>query len=392
VRSHWLVVPNRVNASRGSRRRSVRTPNFYRILDLRPGADSVRVKEAYRRLVKRFHPDINAGEAGAEQRIKEINHAYQTLRHPETRAAYDLEMSRQRAETRWRFWKLVATGVASFIVTVSSVFLVALPILSPPQRETSAHKEIAEVASLASRDQSPKRLSPPLQSGPREELETELPERAKTVSVEEPVLSAPDQGKHSPSETHNLTLPKIRDGQNLPTSVLTTPALPRGKPANWVPYHNARFGFALRYPADVFASAARDDVQGNEHLLSSKDSRSLLWISATLNGAAKTVAEYRQSVIKGRYADATFDYTPQRSHWFVLSGTVGEEMFYERITFSCDSRTIHRWLVLYPHAERAYFDEIVEEINRSYRYDLSPRTRCAGPQSEPARARKASPQ
>jgi hypothetical protein len=146
-------------------------------------------------------------------------------------------------------------------------------------------------------------------------------------------------------------------------------------------------GFALKYPADVFTTAVQGDFEGNERFLLSEDGRALLWIAAMHNGAAQTVAEYRQSLMTGRYADASFDYTPQRSHWFVLSGTIGQEMFYERVTFACDHRTIHRWLLLYPLAERAYFDAIIEEIHRSYRYDLGTRAHCGSSQPDPAGAR-----
>ena len=160
-------------------------------------------------------------------------------------------------------------------------------------------------------------------------------------------------------------------------SVSPTPAVPRAKPATWAVYRNARLGFALRYPADVFTSG-RNEVENNDRLLTSKDGRALLRISAMPNRATKTVTQYRRLLMAERYANATFDYTPQRNNWFVLSGSVGEQMFYERITFSCDRRSIHGWLLVYPLAERPFFDPIVEEIDRSYRYDLGPRSRCAG--------------
>ena len=78
-----------------------------------------------------------------------------------------------------------------------------------------------------------------------------------------------------------------------------------------------------------------------------------------------------------RYAGATFDYAPQRGNWFVLSGIIGDEMFYQRVTFSCDGQSVHHWLLVYPVAERAAFDAIVEGIHRSYRYDLNQRIFCA---------------
>ena len=57
-------------------------------------------------------------------------------------------------------------------------------------------------------------------------------------------------------------------------------------------------------------------------------------------------------------------------------------MFYERVTFSCDRRSIHGWVLVYPLAERSYFDAIVEEIHRSYRYAAG---RCG--ESEPSAPR-----
>jgi hypothetical protein len=88
--------------------------------------------------------------------------------------------------------------------------------------------------------------------------------------------------------------------------------------------------------------------------------------------------------VAGRYAGATFDYAPQRDSWFVLSGTLGEEMFYERVTISCDRRSIHGWLLTYPVAERSFYDPIVEEIHRSYEYG----DRCGAPASRLTRVRK----
>jgi curved DNA-binding protein CbpA len=94
------------------------TPNLYRILGLRPDADIAKIRAAYRKLAKRFHPDVNATDAGAEQRIKAINRAYQVLGAPEARTAYDRDLERLRADARGRFWKGVVAGVATFVLTL----------------------------------------------------------------------------------------------------------------------------------------------------------------------------------------------------------------------------------------------------------------------------------
>lgn len=63
--------------------------DFYRILGLNRNADAEEIKKAYRRLAMRYHPDRNPGDADAEHRFKEINEAYEVLKDPQKRAAYD---------------------------------------------------------------------------------------------------------------------------------------------------------------------------------------------------------------------------------------------------------------------------------------------------------------
>jgi molecular chaperone DnaJ len=62
--------------------------DYYEILGVSRDADKDEVKHAYRRLARKYHPDVNK-EAGAEERFKEINRAYEVLSEPELRARYD---------------------------------------------------------------------------------------------------------------------------------------------------------------------------------------------------------------------------------------------------------------------------------------------------------------
>ena len=62
--------------------------DYYEILGVARNADSDELKRAYRRLARKYHPDVNK-EEGAEERFKEINRAYEVLSEPETRARYD---------------------------------------------------------------------------------------------------------------------------------------------------------------------------------------------------------------------------------------------------------------------------------------------------------------
>lgn len=62
--------------------------DYYASLGLLRGASEADIKKAYRKLAHKYHPDVSK-EAGAEARFKEIAEAYQTLKDPEKRAAYD---------------------------------------------------------------------------------------------------------------------------------------------------------------------------------------------------------------------------------------------------------------------------------------------------------------
>ena len=94
--------------------------DFYSVLGLSRRANHDEIKAAYWNLAKQSHPDVNAGDEHAEQRTKAINRAYETLGDPDARAAYDLELRRQRTRARRSFWTSAATGVATCILTVGS--------------------------------------------------------------------------------------------------------------------------------------------------------------------------------------------------------------------------------------------------------------------------------
>jgi len=63
--------------------------DYYKTLGVAKDANPDEVKKAYRKLARKFHPDANKGDAGAEDRFKEISEAYDVLSEPTRRKEYD---------------------------------------------------------------------------------------------------------------------------------------------------------------------------------------------------------------------------------------------------------------------------------------------------------------
>ena len=63
--------------------------DYYAVLGVEKNADAQRIKQAYRRLARRHHPDLNPGDRSAAERFKEIGEAYEVLSDPDRRRRYD---------------------------------------------------------------------------------------------------------------------------------------------------------------------------------------------------------------------------------------------------------------------------------------------------------------
>ena len=63
--------------------------DYYKILGVSKSTDAEDLKKAYRKLARKYHPDVNPGDKTAEAKFKEINEAYEVLSDPDKRNKYD---------------------------------------------------------------------------------------------------------------------------------------------------------------------------------------------------------------------------------------------------------------------------------------------------------------
>src|SRR5579883_3474249 len=68
---------------------AVQFKDYYETLGVSRDATDDKIKQAYRKLARKYHPDVNLGDKSAEEQFKAINEAYEVLSDPEKRKKYD---------------------------------------------------------------------------------------------------------------------------------------------------------------------------------------------------------------------------------------------------------------------------------------------------------------
>ncbi len=104
--------------------------DYYKILGVNQDASEEKIRERWLELVKHHHPDLESGDV-VDDRIKEINEAYQVLKQPLTRWEYDLQRTSERelGKSSVRRWAPLC-GVLILILVAGGVYLIGTDILS----------------------------------------------------------------------------------------------------------------------------------------------------------------------------------------------------------------------------------------------------------------------
>jgi curved DNA-binding protein len=199
----------------------VKYRDYYATLGVEPTATADEIRKAYRRLARKYHPDVSK-EEGAEDRFKEVSEAYDTLSDKEKREAYD-QLGRHRPgedfqpSPEWdtRFWQ---EGVAEDIDLAD--------LLQQIGFHRAARRQAAPGQGSASR------------RGQDYEIATSLSledaARGKDISVEFSVPEiGPDGRMQRSAKTARIRVPKgVSDGERLRVPGKGGPGLGDGKPGD----------------------------------------------------------------------------------------------------------------------------------------------------------------
>lgn len=98
--------------------------NYYEILEVNKKASKEVIEKAYKVLVKKYHPDLqnNTKQTDIDQKIKEINEAYEVLSNDFLREQYNLELEKQEAQNNQAVEELNETMKKHKVGTFSGIF------------------------------------------------------------------------------------------------------------------------------------------------------------------------------------------------------------------------------------------------------------------------------
>jgi hypothetical protein len=132
----------------------------------------------------------------------------------------------------------------------------------------------------------------------------------------------------------------------------------------WLTYRNDRYGTAIDYP-DFFKPQPPPDANDGRAFKSADGAQ--FSVSASYNALDFDFAKYRDFIVKNLGGGAAVTYQAEGADWFVISGTKGANIFYERHLLSHAGQMTEDFAISYPSALKATYDPIVARMAKSFR-------------------------
>ncbi|MBF0180001.1 MAG: hypothetical protein HQM03_08260 [Magnetococcales bacterium] len=155
-----------------------------------------------------------------------------------------------------------------------------------------------------------------------------------------------------------------------PLAILLLPclnALAETKPETLLPYTNLRFGFAISRPA--FLTTARESDNGDGATFASRDGETIMIAYASLNFDNNDIIfHYSKTLERFRQDSVNVTYQTVKKNGYVVSGTKGNRIVYEKAIGNQNNAIIATYSLEYPAARKEPFDAILPAINQSFRF------------------------
>jgi hypothetical protein len=132
----------------------------------------------------------------------------------------------------------------------------------------------------------------------------------------------------------------------------------------WLLYQNDRYGTTIDYPA-IFKPETSPDADDGRAFKSAGGAK--FSVSASYAGIDFTLATYRDFILKNLPAGETVTYQASGKTWFVISGTKGSDVFYERHMLSHGGEMTEDFVISYPASGKPTYDPIVARMAKSFR-------------------------
>jgi hypothetical protein len=139
----------------------------------------------------------------------------------------------------------------------------------------------------------------------------------------------------------------------------------------WAYERDPGLGFDFSYPRDLF-QRTEGDGKPSFHYFVSRNAEAKLMVGAWNNEAGQTPSEFKQWLLANTGGYDAMTYVPRGRTWFVVSGYRGDDIYYEKVMFSCAGSVVNVLAITYPQSLRRQYDPVVEKVEDSFR----PSNRC----------------
>jgi len=143
-------------------------------------------------------------------------------------------------------------------------------------------------------------------------------------------------------------------------SVFAAPA----KADQWLTYHNDRYGTTIDYP-DQFKPEPPPDADDGRKFKDAQGAEFAVY--ASYNALDFNLAKYQDYTLKNLDPGEVVTYQAHGDNWFVISGTKGDSIFYERHLLSHGGQMTEAFSIAYPVAAKLSYDPLVARMAKSLR-------------------------